>query len=298
VATTLNFDGIIAPIPTAFDSQGDVDRRALSDNVRRWSGTRLLGLLALGSNGEAVLLDEDESDVVLGTVRDAWPAGRLLLAGVGRESTRATMAAARRAAGLGADVVLVRTPAAFRSQMTHDAQIAHFTAVAEASPVPVLLYNLPGVTGYSLTPTVVATLAGHPNVVGIKETSPDLERLGRFAAEGGGGFAVLTGWAPVLHPAMVAGATGGILAVANLIPDACATLHAHVRAGDHTSAAALQRRMNPLARLVSSVHGVAGLKFGLDQIGYYGGPVRPPLLSAPASACDEIRAAMAAWTSR
>lgn len=298
MAATLEFDGIIAPIPTPFDSHGDVHRAALSDNVRRWAGTRLLGLLALGSNGEAVLLDEDESDAVLATVRDAWPADRLLLAGVGRESTRATMAAARRAAGHGADAVLVRTPAAFRGQMTDDAQTAHFTAVADASPVPVLLYNLPGITGYSLTASVVATLARHPNIVGLKETSPDLERLGRFAAEGRDGFAVLTGWAPVLHPAMVAGATGGILAVANLIPNACTTLHAHVRAGDHVSAAALQRRLNPLARLVSSVHGIAGLKFGLDQVGYYGGPVRSPLLSAPPAACDEIRAALAEWTSR
>jgi 4-hydroxy-2-oxoglutarate aldolase len=143
------------------------------------------------------LLDDDESDAVLATVREAWPSDRVLLAGVGRESTRATIAAAQRAARSGVTGVLVRPPSAFRAQMTPDALLRHFTAVADASPVPTLLYNLPGPTGVTLTLPVVARLAEHPNVIGMKETSPELERLGQFTALRPEKFAVFCGWAPV-----------------------------------------------------------------------------------------------------
>jgi 4-hydroxy-2-oxoglutarate aldolase len=175
--------------------------------------------------------------------------------------------------------------------MTAEALLAHFTAVADGSPVPVLLYNLPGVTGISLTLPVVTTLARHPNIVGMKETSPDLERLGQFAAIGGG-FRVLTGWAPVVYPAVVSGATGAILAVANVKPGACVALYDAARAGRHAEALALQRAITPLAQLVTSVHGVAGLKAALDMEGYHGGPVRPPLLPASARAREDIAASL------
>src|SRR6478609_7655578 len=172
--TTRSIGGILPPIPTTFDSTGQVDRRGMAENVRRWSKTSLSGILALGSNGEASLLDDDESDAVLNTVREELPGDKFLLAGVGRESTRATIAAASRAARSGANAVLVRPPSAFRAQMTPDALLKHFTAVADASPIPVLLYNPPGPTGITLNLPVVARLAEHPNVIGMKETSPEL----------------------------------------------------------------------------------------------------------------------------
>jgi len=173
--------GIFPPIPTTFDpSTGDVDVRAITTNVTRLMTTGLAGVLALGSNGEAGLLDDDECDRVVGAAREAVPRSRVMLVGVGRESTRGTIAAARRAAALGADAVLVRPPSYYKSQMTPEALIAHFRAVADASPVPTVLYNLPGPTGIILTPAIVATLAEHPNVAGLKETSPELERLGIF----------------------------------------------------------------------------------------------------------------------
>ena len=284
--------GIIAPIPTIFDSGGDIDRRALRENVERAMTTRLTGLLALGSNGEAALLDDDEADAVVGVVREAVPRTRLLLVGVGRESTRATVAAARRAGALGADAVLVRPPAYFKSQMTTDALQAHFAAVADGSPVPVLLYNLPSLSGFVLTPALVAGLARHPNIVGLKETSPDLERLGQFAALDG--FRVFSGWAPVIHPALVAGATGGILAVANVLPDACMDLYEQALAGRHDRAREIQRAITHVAQLVSSVHGVAGLKAALELIGQHGGPVRAPLLPVDPRVHEEIRQAVEA----
>jgi 4-hydroxy-2-oxoglutarate aldolase len=290
----MDLDGIYPPVPTPFDPvSGNVDTQALIANVRRLSATRLRGLLVLGSNGEAGLLDEAEGDAVVAAARDALAPGKLLLVGTGRESTRATIAASARAATLGADAVLVKTPSLFKSQMTPDALAAYFTAIADASPVPVILYNLPGVTGITLMPPLVAKLAQHANIAGLKETSPDLERLGLFVASAPKRFKVLTGWAPVAYPAFMAGASGAILAVANVLPDACVTLFDYARGGRHAEALALQQRLTPIAQLVSSIHGVPGLKLALDLAGFPGGPVRGPLQAAPAKAREEITAALA-----
>jgi 4-hydroxy-2-oxoglutarate aldolase len=285
--------GIFPPIPTTFDHADRIDTRAMTANVTRWMTTPLAGVLALGSNGEAVLLDEAESDLVLATVRDAVPSSRLLIAGTGRESTRATIDACRRAAALGADAVLVRPPAYYKTQMTPDALIDHFRRVADAAPVPTLLYNLP-VTGVVLNQAVVASLAEHPNIVGLKETSSELERLGQFAAIDPR-FRVLSGSAPVVYPALVSGASGGILAVANVLPGECVALFEHARAGRHAEALALQRAITPLAQLVTSVYGVAGLKLALDLLGFHGGPTRSPLLPPPDRARADIERALAAF---
>jgi 4-hydroxy-2-oxoglutarate aldolase len=284
--------GIIPPIPTPFDDRGDLHRRALAANVRRWMSTSLAGVLVLGSNGEAALLDDDEGDAAVGVAREHVPADRVMLVGTGRESTRAAVKAAKRAAELGADAVLVRAPGYFKSQMTNEALIAHFTAVADASPIPVLLYNLPNVVGFSLTLPVVEALAAHPNVAGMKETSTDLERLAQFVAVRPASFRVLCGWGQVAYPALASGASGAILAVANVVPDACVALHDAVTGGRHREAREIQQRITRLAQLVTAVYGVAGLKVALEQAGYYGGPVRPPLLPAPPRARDDIAAAL------
>jgi len=285
--------GIFPPIPTTFDStSGDVNERAISANVRRWMDTGLAGVLTLGSNGEAGSLDEDESDRVVAAVRAEMPRNRTLLVGTGRESTRATIRATTRAAALGADAVLVRTPSYFKAQMTTDALVTHFRAVADASPIPILLYNLPGVTGITLTVPIVAALAEHANIVGMKETSPELERLGQCVQLVNGRFAVLSGWAPVAYPALVSGAAGAILAVANVLPAECVSLLELTRAGRHAEAIALQRRLTPIAQLVSSVHGVAGLKLALELRGFHGGPVRGPLLPPSSEARAVIAQAL------
>lgn len=288
--------GIFPPVPTPFaSSSGDVDLAALRSQLTRLSEARLAGALVLGSNAEAGLLDESEADAIVRTARAVVPRDRTLIVGTGRESTRATIAASARAADLGADVVLVRAPSFFKSQMTPEALQRHYEAVADASPVPVMLYNVPGMAGFSLTASLVATLAGHPNVVGIKETSNDLERHAQFAMVSPERFAVLSGWAPVAYPAWTMGAKGAIIAVANVVPEACATLWDHAQAGRHAEARELQQRLLPLARLVSSVYGVAGLKFALDELGFPGGPVRAPLLPVSASAAADISSALAEW---
>ena len=256
--------------------------------------TGLAGILALGSNGEAALLDETEADLVVATTRDAMPPDRLLIVGTGRESTRATIAATKRAAALGAGAVLVRSPSFFKGQMTGPVLIDYYTAVADASPVPVLLYNLPGATGVTLGWPVVSRLAEHPNIVGLKETSPELERLGQFVTLREGAFSVLCGWAPVVYPALVSGAAGAILAVANVVPEACVALYDDVVAGRHAEARAAQRQVTTLAQLVTTVHGVPGLKAALEMVGYEGGPVRAPLPPLAPAAREEIATAVAA----
>jgi len=273
---------------TPFDAGGEVDPAAMRSNVARWSGTGVRGVVALGSNGEAPLLDEKESDVVIAAAREALPDDRLLLAGTGRESTRGTIDASRRAASLGADAVLVRTPSYFKPRMTADAFVAHYTAVADAVPVPVLLYNYPAVTGLTLTADAVARLARHPNIVGIKETSTDAAQIAAFVdASDGEDFAVLAGSAPGFYAALCLGARGAILAAACVVPRMCVRLFEAYQAGRHDEARELQRRMIPIAHAVTSGHGVAGLKAAMAAAGYVGGNPRSPL--GPPSA-DAVRA--------
>ena len=165
------------------------------------------------------------------------PRDRVLIVGTGRESTRATIAASARAAALGADAVLVRTPSFYKARMTPDVFVRHYTAVADAAPVPVLLYNVPAVTGVNLTPDAVGRLASHPNIIGVKETGSDTAQLAAFVAAAPGTFAVIAGSAPTFYPSLCVGATGGILAVSCVLPALCVELHEHFRAGRHDRSA-------------------------------------------------------------
>ena len=256
----------------------------------RWLAAGVRGIVALGSNGEAPLLDEAESDRVIEAVRSALPADRLLLAGTGREGTPATIAASRRAQALGADAVLVRTPSYFKPRMTAEAFRVHYFAVADALTIPVLLYNYPAVTGVNLTPDVVGRLAEHPNIVGIKETGTDAGQIAAYVdATRGQEFAVLAGSAPAFYAALTLGAVGAILAVVCVAPAPCVALLEAFRRGDHATARELQRRIMPLAQAVTSGHGVPGLKAAMELAGYTAGRPRLPLTPVG----EEARRAMA-----
>jgi 4-hydroxy-2-oxoglutarate aldolase len=276
-------------MPTPF-KDGEVDTAAIQSNVRKWIAAGLGGVLTVGTNGEAALLDEDEATRVIEAARHEVPADRVLLAGAGHESTRATIAAARRAAAAGADAVLVKTPSVYKTHVTAAGLIAHYTAVADASPVPVLLYNFPGSTGVNLSPDTVARLASHPNIIGMKETSTDGAQFAELAAAVPDRFSVLCGAAPGVFAALCAGARGAIIAISALMPAACLDRLAHVRAGRLDEARALQRRITPLGRAVTTTYGVPGLKAALDMSGYQGGEPRPPLAPVQADVIDKIRA--------
>jgi 4-hydroxy-2-oxoglutarate aldolase len=212
-----------------------------------------------------------------------------MIVGTGRESTRATIAATKRAAAAGADAALVRTPSFFKSQMTTDVFVRYYLDVAEASPVPVLLYNVTMYTGVNLPPDAVAKAAVHPNIVGMKESGSDLVQIAEYIARTPDDFAVLAGSAATFFAALCVGCDGAILALAQLAPDACVELQTLVRDGRMREARELQARLLPLARAVGGQHGVPGLKAALDLIGYAGGNPRPPLRPVPAAVADGIR---------
>jgi 4-hydroxy-2-oxoglutarate aldolase len=275
----MNLHGIFPPIATPFKDD-EVDLEGMKSNVAKWMTTGLAGVLVLGSNGEAPMLDADESFRVAAAARERVPADRTLIVGAGEESTHSTIAAVRRAARAGADIVLVRTPCYFKNQMTTDLFVRHYTAVADASPVPVLPYNVPGLTGVKMAAEAVAKLAGHPNIPGVKDSSADLTQIADLVATTPPGFQVLVGSAPTLYASLCVGAVGGIVAAACVVPDLIVELYDLVRQGKHADALAVQRRITPLAKSVTSAFGVAGLKAAMDLAGYVGGAPRMPLLRA------------------
>jgi 4-hydroxy-2-oxoglutarate aldolase len=284
----MKFTGVFAPIPTPFDDDGALDLDAWRSNLDRWVGTGLHGLVVLGSNGEAPLIDDDESEQLIATARPRIPAGRLLIAGTGRQSTKCAIDASRRAADAGADAVLVRTPSYFKGQLTTSSFIRHYSAVADACPVPVLLYNFSGLTGVTLPVAAVAALSSHENIAGIKESGPDMSYVGELIGAAGDGFGVLVGSAPTFFSSLLLGADGGIMALACVAPDACLRIYELVRAGRLDEAKALQRQVSPLAKLITSVHGIPGLKAALTHLGYIGGPAHPPLQPIAGDAVAQI----------
>jgi 4-hydroxy-2-oxoglutarate aldolase len=289
---TMSLSGVFAPIPTPFDERDEIDLARLRAALARWLATPLAGFVVLGSSGEAALLDEDESDRVVAAARDAVPHGRTFIVGTGRESTRATAAAARRAAALGADAVLVRTPGFFKAQMSADAFVRHYQAVADASRVPVLLYNFTAVTGVTLPIDAVALLSRHPNIVGMKESGGDVRRIGDLSAATPEDFDVLAGSASTFHASLGVGATGGILALGLVAPEACVRLFELTRAGRQDEARALQQQLLPLATLLGSTYGVPGLKAALKLVGCDTGWPRPPLRPLEAAAITQLADAL------
>ena len=289
----MNLAGVFAPIPTPFDDRDRVDTTRLKAALGRWVKRPLTGFVVLGSNGEAALMDDFECDQAIVAAREAVPHDKGFIVGTGRESTQAAIKASKRAAEHGADAVLVRTPGFFKSQMTNDVFVRHYTAVADASPVPVLLYNFTAVTGVNLLPAAVARLATHPNIIGIKESGGDVAQIADLVSLTPEDFSVLAGAAGTFYPMLCVGATGGILALANALPEACVHLFELTKAGRHEDALALQRQLVPVARLLGATHGVAGLKAALNLLGYGVGVPRPPLQPLPDSIIPALREALA-----
>ncbi|MCA1634591.1 MAG: dihydrodipicolinate synthase family protein [Acidobacteria bacterium] len=284
--------GILVPFPTPFDAGGEVDARALRANIERWNLTGVSGYVALGSTGERVHLDERERLGVVEAARGAVPHELAFVVGVGEQSTRATIADARRMAGAGADAVLVLTPHFYRGAMTADVLCEYFSAIADASPVPILLYNIPQNTGVALAPEVVARLSLHENIRGLKDSSGDMlaliETL-RLVGPERDDFVVMTGHGGALYAALCAGARGAILAVGCAAPELCVAVSEAVEAGDYGRARALQARLAPLAAAVTTRYGIGGLKAALDLLGYAGGTaVRAPLRTPGEEARREI----------
>lgn len=282
--------GVLPPMATPFKDE-ELDLAALEANIARWNNTGLAGYLVVGSNGEAVYLTQAEQEQVIAAAVEAAAPEKIIMAGTGRESTRATIAATRRAAELGADCALCVTPHYFTGQMTPARLAGHFQRVADEVPIPVLAYNFPQATGVNMGSDLVAGLSQHPNIAGIKDSSGNIAQLSEIVRLSAQDFRVFVGNAEVFYPALGVGAVGAILAVANVLPEKCVALQEAFQAGELARARGLQWEIAYPAALVTRIHGVGGLKVAMDLAGYQGGTVRMPLTMPEAQAREELRAA-------
>ena len=273
----VNLRSILLPITTPFRSEL-VDHSALRANIDRWSTTGIGGYVILGSTGERVHLSEREYLEVIETTRAAVPRSMSFIVGAGQQSLVRTIDEINLAAHAGADAVLVITPYFYRTAITQQTLVRFYTAVADQSPVPVLLYSMPPLTGIKIEPETVAELSSHPNIIGVKDSSNDVVGFTKTVnLRRRPDFAVLTGNGTVLLDTLRAGATGGILAVGCVAPELCVNLLEAFDRGDEERAALLQSKLTPLAAAVTTRFGIGGLKAALDLAGYQGGEVRAPL---------------------
>lgn len=288
---TIQLRGVLGPVVTTFDAaSGELDLPAFETNLRAHLAAGLHGLVVAGSTGEAVLLDESERERLVESARAVIPRDRLLIVGAGAEATRTVIRRARHAARAGANAVLVVSPHYYSAAMTADALRAHFRRVADESPVPVVLYNIPKYVGFAIPPALVAELAVHPNVIGIKDSSGDRDQLSGYLRAQGDGFAVLTGSGTMYQASLAAGARGGILAVALFAPEASLAVYEASGRGDAAAALAAQALLAPLGATIVGALGVAGVKAALDLVGLRGGAVRPPLMPLGPSDLEKVRA--------
>lgn len=283
-----NLKGILLPTTTPFGPDGEIDLASLRTNLDKWSTTGITGFVLLGSTGERVHLDEREYLQTIEMARAATSGDLAFIVGAGQQSTRGTINEIKNAARAGADAVLVITPHFYRTVITQETLVSYYTAVADTAPVPVLLYSMPPLTGIKIEPETVGRLSTHANIIGVKDSSNDIAGFSQTVKLCSGEFAVMTGNGTVLLDALRAGATGGILAVGCVVPEACVEILRAFRAGDEEHAGTLQAKLTPLATAVTTKFGIGGLKAALDLAGYRGGNVRAPLRAADDSARAEI----------
>ena len=288
----MKLQGIFPPIATPFNHEGEIWKVKVQYNIEKWNLTGLAGYVVGGSTGETVLLTAEEKIQLWEWVAEYASSEKLLIAGTGMESVRETVALSNRAAEIGYKAALVLTPHYYKNLVNNAAaQMLHFRAVADQSKIPVILYNLPQSTGLDLPASAVAELSHHPNIIGIKESSGNVEKVMQMIRESKKGFQVLTGSAPTLAPSLAVGCVGGVLAFANAAPYATISIWEAHRTREPEAALDWQNRIGRAAMLVTSKYGIPGLKYAMDLAGYYGGPPRLPLVCPSPAAKKEIEEA-------
>ena len=288
--TTKALGGVLAPIATLFDSTGELDLGAYARNIDWYCGTPLDGIVMLGSNGEFASLDTVEKMRLIEAGTAAIDGRKLALAGTGAESTRNTIHMTRAAAELGVDYALVVTPHYYRPKYDKAAFVKHYQSVAEASPIPVIIYIMTAYTGVDLPSDVVTTLSEHPNIVGVKDSAGNAVKFAEMVAGSRAGFAVLAGSANFLYPALCLGAAGGILALADIAPRECTELLDLYRRGDHAGARTAQFNLLAPNAAVTTRFGIGGLKAAMQMIGLETSDPRPPLAPSTETERAELRA--------
>jgi len=287
-----DFEGVFIPVPTPFRND-DVAVDGLRTNFERWNQTALAGYVVLGSTGEFPMLSEAERERVLVAAREAIPRGKAFIAGTGANSTLHTIRQTKRAAEIGADAAIVITPHYFTKGFSQAAQTRHYLTVADASPIPVLIYNFPLNTGINLEADTVARIAQHPNVCGIKDSSGNIPQLAQIIDQTPKTFHALVGAAAALLPGLAIGASGGILALGVISAREFCEVFALAKAGRWAEARELASRMMPVDREVPGRYGIGGLKAALDLQGFFGGPCRQPLGTPDGDAIEDIKEVLA-----
>jgi len=268
--------GIMPPIATPFIND-EVAYDKLAQNFSKWNKTGLSGYVVMGSNGESVFLIRNEKLKLVAEVKKNISDDKLLIAGTGSDSIRETISLSNETAEIGADYVLILTPSFYKSEMKPAAYIKYFSAVADKTKIPVIIYNVPKFTGVDIEAETVAKLAEHKNIVGIKNSSENVRQTTEMIDQTPKDFAVIIGTASVLYAALSAGAVGGILALANIAPNECVQIQKFMDEGKHTEAIELQKKMLPVNKAITVTYGVAGLKAAMNMLGYFGGEPRAPL---------------------
>jgi 4-hydroxy-2-oxoglutarate aldolase len=288
----LKLHGIFPPLATPFDHHGDLYKVKVQHNVEKWNLTGLAGYVVCGSTGESVYLTTEEKTRLWEWVAQYAAPTKLLIAGTGVESVRETVELTNRAAEMGYKAAMVRTPFYYRNQINRDdAQMLYFRAVADAAKIPLMIYNWPQVTGVDISPAAVAALSEHPNIIAIKESSGNLEKVMQMIREVKKGFQVLVGSAPTLAPSLAVGAVGAVLAYANAAPYSVISIYEAHRTRETEAAMDWQNRIARAAQLVTVKYGIPGLKYAMDLNGYYGGIPRLPLVPIGPEAKKEIEQA-------
>jgi len=288
----MKLQGIFPPIATPFDSNGDIYPAKVRHNVEKWNRTALAGYVVMGSTGESVMLTPDEKYTMWELVAKHAAPEKLLIAGTGMEGVRETVALTNRAAEMGYKAAMVRTPHYYKNLINRaDAQALYFRAVADQSRIPLIIYNWPQATGVDIPVEAVAALSEHPNVIAIKESSGNLEKVMQMIREVKHGFQVLVGSAPTLWPSLLMGASGAILAYANAAPYSVIAIWEAYRTREEAAGLDWQNRIGRPAALVTTKYGIPGLKSAMDLNGYYGGPPRLPLVVPTPEAKKEIEEA-------
>lgn len=276
--TTQTPSGVFAPVATIFDEDGELDLTRYAKNLDWYCGTPLDGIVMLGSNGEFAALDFDERLRLIEAGAEAIDGRKTVLAGTGAESTRHTIHLTREAARLGVEYALIVTPHYYRTRYDRQAFLRHYQSVAEASPIPILIYIMTAYTGVDLASDIVAELSQHPNIAGVKDSAGSAPKLAEMVAQSADDFSVLAGSASFLYPALCIGAKGGIVALGNVAPRECRELFDLFQQGRHDEARALQHRLLEPNAAVTSRYGIAGLKTAMKLVGLETSDPRPPQL--------------------
>lgn len=285
----MKLNGIFPPMITPFKENGEVDYEAFVYNVKKWSETELEGLLVLGSNSETAFLREEEKlKLIELAVENATE--KLIMCGTGMETAEETIELTNKAADLGADCALILTPCFYDAAMKTPALLEYYTTVADNVKIPVLVYNVPKFTHVNVGADLIAKLAKHPNIIGMKDSSGDMPQFATFKrVTKGEDFSIFVGTASALYPALALGAAGGILALANCNPNECVEVYKKYREGDLEGALETYQRVFPINTAVTATYGISGLKYACTLCGYRGGYVRKPLTEQTDKAKEEIK---------